>query len=75
MNVDIKQERERRGWKQVRVAKEIGLTKSAYRNIETGQRNPSYPVYCKLMSLFGYEFPRLVFGEAGGEGSDLSGTG
>lgn len=32
--------------------------------IETGERNPSYPVLVKLLDLFEYSDPRLLFGAA-----------
>ena len=73
MDMNLRNERKKRGkgWTLEYVAKQIGITKSAYRNIETGKRNPSHSVYCKLMFLFGYDIPRLVFGEAGGDASNL----
>lgn len=37
---------------QLEVAKKIGITKSAYSNIETGKRKPSYDVLVKLEDLF-----------------------
>lgn len=49
----IRQERIKRGWTQEFVAKQAGLTLTAIQKIETGQRNPSYPVLVKLEDLFG----------------------
>lgn len=60
----IKQEREYNNWTIKETAKMIGITKGAYRNIEAGIRKPSYDVLVKLLDLFGYEDPRLLFGEA-----------
>ncbi len=48
----IRQERQQRGWTQEYVAKRIGITKGALKNIETAQRRPSYEVLVKLEDLF-----------------------
>lgn len=64
MKLMIKQERERRGWSQEQAAKAVGLTKAAYRNIEAGVRKPSYDVLIKLLNLFDYSDPRILFGAA-----------
>jgi len=48
----IKQERIQNGWSQESVADKIGITKSAYSNIETLRRKPSYEVLVKLENLF-----------------------
>ena len=61
MFLKIRQERIEKGWTQVFVAQKIGVTKAAYRNIETGQRKPSYDVLIKLLSLFDYDDPRKLF--------------
>lgn len=53
MNQMIRQERIKRGWTQSFVAKSSGITLTAIQKIETGQRNPSYPVLVKLENLFG----------------------
>lgn len=44
--------REQEKWTQSFVAKQIGITKQAYSNIETGKRNPSYKIIVKLQKLF-----------------------
>lgn len=48
----LRQERIRRHWTQREVAQQIGVTRTAYHHIETGERNPSYPVLVKLEDLF-----------------------
>lgn len=48
----LRQERIRRGWTQVEVAKRIGLTKTAVHDLETGKQLPSYKVLVKLEDLF-----------------------
>ena len=53
MKLVMRQERIRRAWTLEYVAKQIGITKGALGNIETGQRKPSYDVLCKLEDLFG----------------------
>ena len=52
MSLKIRQERTQRGWTQGFAARQIGMTKAAYRNIETGQRKPSYDVLIQLLDLF-----------------------
>lgn len=48
----IRQERIKRGWSIDYVAEKTGLSDEAIRLIETGERNPSYPVLVKLEDLF-----------------------
>lgn len=64
MDLVIKEERIKRGWSCEYVAKIIGITKAAFRNIETGIRKPSYDVLIKLLELFEYNDPRKLFGTA-----------
>lgn len=59
----IRQERIKRGWSIDYVAKKTGLSDEAIRLIETGERNPSYPVLVKLEDLFHMNH-RKLFGEA-----------
>lgn len=61
MNLKIREERIKNGWKLSFVAEQVGLTKAAYRNIEVGQRKPSYDVLAKLLDLFDYNDPRVLF--------------
>lgn len=61
MKLVIRQERERRGWTQKYVASKIEITQAMLQKIETGQRKPSYDVLVKLLDLFGYNDPRLLF--------------
>lgn len=60
----LRLERERRGWTQDHVASQIGITKGALHNIETGIRRPSFGVLVKLLDLFEYNDPRELFAEA-----------
>lgn len=48
----MKQERIKNEWSQSKVAIKLGITKSAYSNIETLKRKPSYEVLVKLENLF-----------------------
>ena len=64
MNTMLRQERKNRGWTQDYVAQQIGITKTAVHDIETGRRKPSYDVLVKLLDLFGYKDPRELFAEA-----------
>ncbi len=59
----IRQERVKRGWTQEYVARRIGLSLTAIQKIETGERNPSYPVLVKLEDLFQMNH-RDLFGAA-----------
>lgn len=52
MSLRLRQERIKRKWTQEKVAQDIGITKAAFCNIETGQRRPSYDVLVKLEDLF-----------------------
>lgn len=45
-------ERIKRNWTQTYVGNEIGITKTAIHDIETGKQKPSYEVLCKLEKLF-----------------------
>ena len=59
----IRQERIKRGWTQEYVSRKIGLSLTAIQKIETGERNPSYPVLVKLEDLFQMNH-RNLFGAA-----------
>ena len=48
----LRQERIKRGWSCEQVAEKVGITAEAVRLIETGERNPSYPILIKLEDLF-----------------------
>lgn len=71
MNTLMRQEREQKGWTQKYVAQQIGVTKAAVHDMETGRRYPSFKVLVKLLDLFGYSDPRLLFAPAD-ETSNLS---
>ncbi len=64
MFLKIRQERKKNGWTLDFVARQIGISKAAYRNIETGQRKPSYAILVKLLGVFNYNDPRELFGAA-----------
>lgn len=64
MNTVLKQERKRRGWSQQYVADEIGISRVAIHQLETGITKPSYDVLVKLLDLFEYKDPRKLFGAA-----------
>lgn len=53
MNLQMRQERERRGWSQEYVAGKLDLTPETIHYLETGQRKPSYDVLVNLLDLFG----------------------
>jgi len=60
----LRQERIVRGWTQEFVAQKIGVKKTTIQMIETGQRKPSYDVLVKLLDLFDFDDPRLLFAPA-----------
>ena len=66
MKLKIRQERIARQWTQQYVANQVGITKTAVHDIETGNQLPSYKVLVKLLDLFGYSDPRQLFAEADG---------
>ncbi len=49
----IKRERLNRKWTQENVAQQIGLTRTAVHDLETGKQLPSYKILVKLEDLFG----------------------
>lgn len=59
----MRQERIKRGWSCEYVAENTGLSTEAIRLIETGERNPSYPILVKLEDLFQMNH-RQLFGAA-----------
>ena len=60
MRPRLKQERLARGMSYADVAKAIHLTERAYRYIENGERNPSWPTAKKLQRLFGVPDDELL---------------
>lgn len=64
METVLRQERLRRGWTLEHVAEQIGITKPAVQMLETGAIKPSYDVLVKLLDLFDYNDPRILFGAA-----------
>lgn len=71
MTTILKQERQKRGWTQDYVARHLGTTKQAIQQFETNCCKPSYDVLVKLLDLFGYKDPRLLF-EAADETQPIS---
>ena len=71
MKTILEQERTKRHWTQGYVSEQIGITKGALNNIEKNKRKPSYDVLVKLLDLFGYKDPRLLF-EAADETQPIS---
>ena len=62
MTRHMQSERKKRGWSLEDVAARTGLTAEAVRLIETGKRNPSYPVLLMLEDLFNTNH-RALFSE------------
>lgn len=70
MKLMLQRERIKRGWSQEYVGKHVGVTAEAIGMMESGKRNPSYPVLVKLENLFGMTH-RELFAEGPGEPHDL----
>jgi len=49
----LRAERSKRGWTQVFVAQQIGITHRHYQNYEYGKKSPSLELANKLEDLFG----------------------
>lgn len=64
----LRQERIKRGWSCEQVAEKVGITAEAVRLIETGERNPSYPILIKLEDLFQMNHRELFGKEEAGDG-------
>ena len=62
MDLMLRQERLKKGWTLEQVAEQVGITKSAVQMLETGVTKPSYDVLVKLLDLFEYSDPRILFG-------------
>lgn len=62
MELMLRQERMKRGWTLEQVAEKVGITKPAVQMLETGVTKPSYDVLVKLLDLFNYNDPRILFG-------------
>lgn len=71
MKIMLEQERTKRGITREQLAKRIGITSEAIRLLEIGKRKPSYDVLVKLLDLFGYDDPRLLFAEVDGTNQSL----
>jgi DNA-binding XRE family transcriptional regulator len=52
MELVIRRNRKNRNWTQDFVAENIGLTRTAVHDIETGKQKPSYTVLLRLCKLF-----------------------
>ena len=56
----LKQIRLKNKWTQQYVADKVGITKSAYSNIENKNRSPSLKVAIRLQNLFGLSVDNLL---------------
>lgn len=56
----LKQIRLKNKWTQQYVADKVGITKSAYSNIENKNRSPSLKVAIRLQDLFGLSVDKLL---------------
>jgi transcriptional regulator with XRE-family HTH domain len=50
--LNIRQERIRRGWTQEYIGQQVGVSKVAIHDIETGKQKPSFDILLKLLTLF-----------------------
>lgn len=60
MATKLRSYRKARGWSQIYVAKEVGITARALRYIESGRKLPSLPTSNKLEDLFGVSNRELL---------------
>ncbi len=58
--IQLKQIRLENKWTQQYVADKIGITKSAYSNIENQNRSPLLKVALQLQNLFGMSIEKLL---------------
>ena len=63
METRMRQERKNKGWTLGYVARQVGITKSAVHDLETGRCKPSFEVLVKLLDLFEFNDPRELFKE------------
>lgn len=59
----IKLERLKKGWSCSNVAEKVGVNPETIRLIEMGKRDPSYKILVKLLDLFEYDDPRILFAD------------
>ena len=64
MKIMMRQERVKRGWTQEHVAQNCGVSPQTVCDWENNRRKPSYDVLVKLLDLFDYTDPRLLFSVA-----------
>ncbi len=57
--MDLKQLRENRGMRQEQVAKEVGISRTTYTNIENHKTRPSVIVAKKIARLFAIKWDTL----------------
>ena len=67
MKLTLWQERTQRGWTQEYVAQKCNVSKQTVCDWENSRRKPSYDVLVKLLDLFEYNDPRLLFAVADAE--------
>lgn len=58
----IRQYREQLGLSQQQVARQLGITRSAYAYYETGVSSPRLPTLCKLAKLYHVSYEELLGG-------------
>ena len=58
--LNIRQERLNRGWTQAYTGQQVGVSKVAIHDIETGKQKPSYDVLLKLLALFNVEHKNII---------------
>ncbi|NMM54217.1 helix-turn-helix transcriptional regulator [Paenibacillus aquistagni] len=56
----LRQLRRQRKWSQEQVARQIGVTRSAYSHYEINSRQPVYDTICKLSVLFEVSIDYLI---------------
>ncbi len=58
--MSIKEARKAKGWTQEKVAELVGISRSAYTNIETGAKMPSVPVAQRIGKVLGIPWASIL---------------
>lgn len=70
--IKLRQARQSRGWTLEHVAKKIGVTKAAIRDLEIGRRKGSIPVWDALEDLFGIPQRQLREQQSSPDGNQVN---
>lgn len=63
MRILLKKQREKLGLTQAELAKNIGIARTSYTNIELGNKNPSLSVAMKIKNILQYSNDDIFYNE------------